>query len=214
MDAHKAADVLIVGRGGGSMEDLFAFNEPVVAQAIFDSAIPVISAVGHETDFTIADFVADLRAPTPSAAAELAVPAYEDCVAALAALDSRLRQSLGTGLTRRRDRLALLLHSAGFHAVDRRLADARFRLDAARQALSHGMDARLSAERERLGRLHAGLAALDPGAVLGRGYALVRHGGQVLASAREARAGMDLTVQLHDGSVAARVTGVELANQD
>ena len=214
MNEAGAADVLIVGRGGGSMEDLFAFNEPVVAQAIFDSAIPVISAVGHETDFTIADFVADLRAPTPSAAAELAVPAYEDCVAALAALDSRLRQSLGTGLTRRRDRLALLLHSAGFHAVDRRLADARFRLDAARQALSHGMDARLSAERERLGRLHAGLAALDPGAVLGRGYALVRHGGQVLTSAREARAGMDLTVQLHDGSVAARVTGVELANQD
>lgn len=210
MNRAGEADVLIVGRGGGSMEDLWAFNEPVVAQAIYDSRIPVISAVGHETDFTIADFVADLRAPTPSAAAELAVPAYADCKAALSSLHDRLQQSLQGGLSRRRDRLGLLLHSAGFHAAARRLADAQFRLDAARQTLAHRMDARLLAERERLGRLHGALAALDPDAVLGRGYAVVRDaGGSVLTSVVAAQPEMEISIRLHDGRLSALVTNVE-----
>lgn len=209
MNRQRAADVLIVGRGGGSIEDLFAFNEPAVAKAIYESELPVISAVGHETDFTIADFVADLRAPTPSAAAELAVPAYEECAAALASLGARLAASLGAGLTRRRDRLALLLHGAGFAAPQRRLADARFALDAARQSLERGAEQRLLAERHRLAQLGGKLAALDPDAVLGRGYAVVRTAeGAVLSSVDDARAGMEISVRLRDGSLSAAVNDI------
>lgn len=210
MNRDRAADVLIVGRGGGSLEDLWAFNEPVVAQAIFESEIPVISAVGHETDFTIADFVADLRAPTPSAAAELAVPSYADCAETLSTLYGRLARSLGAGLARRRDRLGLLRRSAGFHAVDRRLSDSRFRLETLRQSALHRTEQLLLAERERLKRLRGSLTALDPDAVLSRGYAVVRNAsGGVVASVADAAVRMELQVRLHDGSLSAVVTDIQ-----
>ncbi len=209
MNRQRVADVLIVGRGGGSIEDLWAFNEPVVAQAIYESELPIISAVGHETDFTIADFVADLRAPTPSAAAELAVPAYDDCAAALASLFSRLGMSLSAGLVRRRDRLDLLLHGAGFGMPARRLADARFSLDAARQRLQHCGEQRFSAARHQLAALRGKLASLDPDAVLGRGYAVVRAAdGGVLLSVDDIRPEMAISVRLRDGGLSAVVTDI------
>ena len=210
MNRARAADVLIVGRGGGSIEDLWAFNEPEVARAIWESEIPVISAVGHETDFTIADFVADLRAPTPSAAAELAVPSYADCAETLAVLDGRLRRSLDAGLRSRRDRLHLLQNSAGFHMAAQRVSDGRFELDALRERLCRGAERTLLAKRQRLERLHGALAALNPDAVLQRGYAMIcDEAGHVLSSVADVQLQEQIAVRLSDGRLTATVNNIE-----
>ena len=210
MNRARTADVLIVGRGGGSIEDLWAFNEPEVARAIWESEIPVISAVGHETDFTIADFVADLRAPTPSAAAELAVPSYADCAETLAVLDGRLRRSLDAGLRSRRDRLHLLQNSAGFHMAAQRVSDGRFELDALRERLCRGAERTLLAKRQRLERLHGALAALNPDAVLQRGYAMIcDEAGHVLSSVADVQLQEQIAVRLSDGRLTATVNNIE-----
>lgn len=210
MNRARTADVLIVGRGGGSIEDLWAFNEPEVARAIWESEIPVISAVGHETDFTIADFVADLRAPTPSAAAELAVPSYADCAETLAVLDGRLRRSLDAGLRSRRDRLHLLQNSAGFHMAAQRVSDGRFELDALRERLCRGAERTLLAKRQRLERLHGALAALNPDAVLQRGYAMIcDEAGHVLSSVADVQLQEQIAVRLSDGRMTATVNNIE-----
>ena len=210
MNRARAADVLIVGRGGGSIEDLWAFNEPEVARAIWESEIPVISAVGHETDFTIADFVADLRAPTPSAAAELAVPSYADCAETLAVLDGRLRRSLDAGLRSRRDRLHLLQNSAGFHMATQRVSDGRFELDALSERLCRGAERTLLAKRQRLERLHGALAALNPDAVLQRGYAMIcDEAGHVLSSVADVQLQEQIAVRLSDGRLTATVNNIE-----
>lgn len=210
MNRARTADVLIVGRGGGSIEDLWAFNEPEVARAIWESEIPVISAVGHETDFTIADFVADLRAPTPSAAAELAVPSYADCAETLAVLDGRLRRSLDAGLRSRRDRLHLLQNSAGFHMAAQRVSDGRFELDALRERLCRGAERTLLAKRQRLEHLHGALAALNPDAVLQRGYAMIcDEAGHVLSSVAGVQLQEQIAVRLSDGRLTATVNNIE-----
>ena len=210
MNRARTADVLIVGRGGGSIEDLWAFNEPEVARAIWESEIPVISAVGHETDFTIADFVADLRAPTPSAAAELAVPSYADCAETLAVLDGRLRRSRDAGLRSRRDRLHLLQNSAGFHMAAQRVSDGRFELDALRERLCRGAERTLLAKRQRLERLHGALAALNPDAVLQRGYAMIcDEAGHVLSSVADVQLQEQIAVRLSDGRLTATVNNIE-----
>lgn len=210
MNRAGMADVLIVGRGGGSIEDLWAFNEPAVAMAIWESELPVISAVGHETDFTIADFVADLRAPTPSAAAELAVPSYVDCEETLAVLGGRLRRSLDAGLRSRRDRLHLLQNSAGFHMAAQRVSDGRFGLDALSERLCRGAERTLLEQRQRLNRLHGALAALNPDAVLQRGYAMIcDESGRVLSSVSDVRHQEQIAVRLSDGRLTATVNNIE-----
>lgn len=210
MNRAGMADVLIVGRGGGSIEDLWAFNEPAVAMAIWESELPVISAVGHETDFTIADFVADLRAPTPSAAAELAVPSYVDCEETLAVLGGRLRRSLDAGLRSRRDRLHLLQNSAGFHMAAQRVSDGRFGLDALGERLCRGAERTLLEQRQRLDRLHGALAALNPDAVLQRGYAMIcDESGRVLSSVSDVRPQEQIAVRLSDGRLTATVNNIE-----
>jgi len=214
MDKHAAADVLIVGRGGGSIEDLWAFNEPVVAKAIYDCSIPIISAVGHETDFTIADFVADLRAPTPSAAAELAVPSHADAVESLGALHERLSRSLETGIARRRDRLDLLLRSAGFHAVGKRLSDGRFYLDALSERMERAVDKKTELAQRKLERFDAAFRALDPDAVLQRGYAVVSDAsGMVISDVSEVRIGDAVNLRLKNGSITADVKSIEKEEQ-
>lgn len=210
MNRAGMADVLIVGRGGGSIEDLWAFNEPAVAMAIWESELPVISAVGHETDFTIADFVADLRAPTPSAAAELAVPSYADCEETLAVLGGRLRRSLDAGLRSRRDRLHLLQNSAGFHMAAQRVSDDRIGLDALSERLCRGVERTLLDQRQRLERLHGALAALNPDAVLQRGYAMIcDESGRVLSSVFDVRPQEQIAVRLSDGRLTATVNNIE-----
>ena len=143
VDKHQLADVIITGRGGGSLEDLWAFNEEIVARAIYDSKIPVISAVGHEPDVTIADFVADLRAATPSNAAELAVPDQNELYAHLQQLDIRMRQSMMRGLSERRAELKRLAESRVLSGPEAYLQDRRMLLDYQQRRLTAGLSASL-----------------------------------------------------------------------
>ena len=178
-------DVVIVGRGGGGIEDLWAFNEEPIARAIAACPVPVISAVGHETDVTIADLVADLRAPTPSAAAERAVPDGLALVAGLRVTESRLRQALLRGVARRRDRLAQLA-----------------------EGLEDCTRERIARSRERVARLSHTLEALSPLGILARGYAVARtEAGRVVRRADELPAGTRFWLRLADGSVGARSEG-------
>ncbi|GGA22460.1 exodeoxyribonuclease 7 large subunit [Paenibacillus physcomitrellae] len=165
------ADVLIVGRGGGSLEELWAFNEEIVARAIYDSAIPIISAVGHETDFTIADFVADLRAATPTAAAELAVPHIADLKELLRQLQRSLRQGLQHKASRERERLARLQRSPALTQPRRQVLQHVQRLDMLKHRLSRTVDSRVKLTAGRYGRLHETLLRFHPQAQLNQASA-------------------------------------------
>jgi exodeoxyribonuclease VII large subunit len=154
-------EVIIVGRGGGSLEDLWAFNEEVVARAIFNSRVPILSAVGHEVDFTLADFVADLRAPTPSAAAELVVRNKVELIQSLESLGGRLGNASRAALEARRERLLSLIHRLG--DPRRRLSDQRLRLDDLFSRLSHSIQQGLSRPNERLRLKADSLILLHPG---------------------------------------------------
>ena len=226
---HRAADVLILARGGGSLEDLWAFNEEVVARAIAASKIPVITGIGHETDFTIADFVADLRAPTPSAAAELVIKSKEELKERLRALEAKLAHHLRYQVLHARQRLTELLAARGWRQLDTLLREQIQRADELatrlRQSLRDGIsesrqrwalatarlvsfDLRGALERERL-RLRAltgQLNQLSPMKVLDRGYAIVfDEQGRVVKSAAAVRLGDPIQVQLARGRLHAEV---------
>ena len=173
MNERNAADVLIVGRGGGSMEDLWAFNEPVVAEAIVNSRIPVISAVGHETDFTLADFAADLRAPTPSAAAELCVPEMDACYEGVHMLQERMYRALNARVEKIRSAVRLFASAKAFRLLENRLLSERQTLDRQRERAQRGAMDQILAARTQLMQMKAKLMALDPNAVLERGYAII-----------------------------------------
>ena len=203
---HQAADLIITGRGGGSMEDLWAFNEECVARAIYRSQIPVISAVGHEPDVTIADFVADLRAATPSTGAELAVPDQNELYAWLDGLAKRLEKGTGSLLARRRKDLERLGRSRMLTDPGAYFRDRRLLLDYQGQRLGHGAGQILSRARERLARDSAALDAMSPLKVLGRGYSIARNeNGTLIASVKDAAPGERLELRLSDGSLACRV---------
>jgi exodeoxyribonuclease VII large subunit len=206
MNEENAADVLIVGRGGGSMEDLWAFNEPIVAEAIVNSRIPVISAVGHETDFTIADFAADLRAPTPSAAAELAVPEMDACYEALRALSERMLRSLNTSVGKMRANVRLFASANAFLLLERRVSDTRQTLDLTRERAARGVHERVDSARVTLGQARAKLAALDPYAVLARGYAIVSDGeNRPINGVKDMKPGERVNIRMRDGSAEAEI---------
>ena len=203
---HQAADLIITGRGGGSMEDLWAFNEECVARAIYRSQIPVISAVGHEPDVTIADFVADRRAATPSNGAELAVPDQNELYAWLDGLAKRLEKGTGSLLARRRKDLERLGRSRMLTDPGAYFRDRRLLLDYQGQRLGHGAGQILSRARERLARDSAALDARSPLKVLGRGYSIARNeNGTLIASVKDAAPGERLELRLSDGSLACRV---------
>jgi exodeoxyribonuclease VII large subunit len=162
MNDMAEADVLIVGRGGGSLEELWAFNEEIVARAIYQSNIPVISAVGHETDFTIADFVADLRAATPTAAAELAVPSSAELKGQLVQRQRQLNQGLQQRLKRSRDRLVSLQRSPVLVHPRRYMLQHAERLDMLSQRLQSNLKSQLSLVRQRQKSLHQGLIRYNP----------------------------------------------------
>ena len=222
-------DVIIVGRGGGSLEDLWAFNEEVVARAIAASKVPVVSAVGHEVDFTIADFVADLRAPTPSAAAELVVREKHAVVDTLAQLRARLERSaarplrdlerrvdeLTAGLRRamrgevRRASHRVVLATRALRASDpvARVINDRHRLEGLESRLIASVTRRCDRARLRLRTAAGRLDSLSPLAVLGRGYSLTRApSGEFVRSTRQVNVGDEVRVLLHEGSLDARVT--------
>lgn len=201
---HGKADVLIVGRGGGSQEDLAAFNEEIVARAIAASPIPVVSAVGHEVDFSIADLVADVRAATPSHAAELVVPDRETLRQLVADRRARMVKLLQRDLQRRR----LALDRLKPRDPRRRITDARQRCDELETRLAEA-GRRYVERRKRLLESRADrLQALSPLAVLGRGYALALKDGRAVRSAEELAAGDSLEIRLHQGAATTRVEAV------
>ena len=203
---NRVADVIITGRGGGSMEDLWAFNEEVVARAIYRSQIPVISAVGHEPDVTIADFVADLRAATPSNAAELAVPDQNEIYGALLGDGGRLRGAISFRLDRYRQALDRLATSRPMREPASYWKDKRLLLDYQSRQLCHGFERCLAGRREELARLSAALDAMSPLRVLARGYAVARgEGGQVVSSVEQVRTGERLELTLSDGTLDCQV---------
>ena len=205
---HQAADLIITGRGGGSMEDLWAFNEEEVARAIYRSDIPVISAVGHEPDVTIADYVADLRAATPSNAAELAVPDKSEVAVELAHRGQRMAALLEGKLDRGRRDLARMEACRALRDPMAALQDRRMLLDYQGRRLAHGLTGAMAGKRERFARLAASLDALSPLKVLGRGYSLARTGaGEILSSVDQVENEDMFTLRLSDGTLDCRVEG-------
>jgi exodeoxyribonuclease VII large subunit len=194
-------DVIILARGGGSLEDLWAFNDERVARAVAASPIPVVCGVGHETDFTIADFAADLRAPTPSAAAEMATPDRAELGHRLRRLQARLAAGVEEALAHRQHTLA-----GEFRALRRASPQAwierrRQRLDDLARTAQTGVDHKLALRHERLNSLELRLAALNPAATLARGYAIVRRldNGRVVKHIAQVSPGDQLSVQVSDG---------------
>jgi exodeoxyribonuclease VII large subunit len=211
-DGRKAdlVDVLIVGRGGGSTEDLWAFNQEEVARAIRKSTIPVISAVGHESDFTIADFVADLRAPTPSAAAELVAAREDEICSALDHLGRQLTRLMRYRVVDLRSRVQEQALSQAFDEVKSQLRDARRRFDAAATACNGAMETTLQEARERFGLAAASLVALSPLAVLQRGYAIAQDAsGKPIRDAASVNVGDEVSVRLSKGKLNTRVETIE-----
>ncbi|MCI0580350.1 MAG: exodeoxyribonuclease VII large subunit [Chloroflexi bacterium] len=206
LDGRDDIDVIIVARGGGAIEDLWAFNDENVARAICATRHPVISGVGHETDFTIADFVADVRAPTPSAAAELAVPDMAEIALHVQKLRARLVGSMQAMIGQRRAQAQALSRALGHLSPRTSLNSNRQRLDSLVGRLDQAMQWRLERNRSRLAVAQAGLAAVGPLATLSRGYAIVRRAdGQVVRSVGDVAAGEALHVQVSDGEFGVRV---------
>jgi exodeoxyribonuclease VII large subunit len=207
MNAWGGVDLLIVGRGGGSLEDLWAFNEERVVRAIVASRIPVVSAVGHEVDVTLADLAADVRAPTPSAAAELAVPLRAQVAERLAAGARALSRALVRSVDARRERLARLSRSYGLRAPAHRVREAIQTLDDARRRIAAAARAPLERRAAALAASAARLQALSPLAVLERGYAVVRRepGGAVVRDAAGLAPGDRIAVRFARGGCRAEV---------
>jgi exodeoxyribonuclease VII large subunit len=203
-------DVLIVGRGGGSTEDLWAFNQEEVARAIRKSAIPVISAVGHETDFTIADFAADHRAATPSAAAEIVAAREDQICSALDHLGRQLVRLTRFQIVHLRTRVQEQALSHAFAEVKSRLNNARTRFDTASSACDAAIDLKLQEGRERLALAAASLDALSPLGVLQRGYAIAQDAaGKPLRDASSVKEGDAVTVRLAKGKLGTRIERIE-----
>jgi exodeoxyribonuclease VII large subunit len=208
LDERDDVDTIIIARGGGSIEDLWAFNDERVARAVFAAHHPIISGVGHETDFTITDFVADLRAPTPSAAAELVTPDLSNVRPYLEKMRHTLAVVLGDAIAQRREivtaraRLLWLLSP-------RRLVDAdRQQIDVLTDRLGRAFFRLLERRANRLAVARASLTAVSPLATLARGFAIVRDAdGRLIASTTQVAPGVAITIQLSDGSIGARVEG-------
>ena len=205
MNAYGKVDVLIVGRGGGSLEDLWAFNEEVVARAIFASRIPVISAVGHEIDFSIADFVADLRAPTPSAAAELVIRDRLELLEVIRNYCYTMYGTLREEIASRRERVQSLVASYSFNRPKDLVRESAQRVDELERNLTTRFSHHLQLIHQRHRTLQHRLEALSPRAVLRRGYALVRKRGVLVVSARRLTPGDEASIQFHDGEVLTKV---------
>ena len=205
MNRFGNVDVVIVGRGGGSLEDLWAFNEEIVARAIYDSKVPIVSAVGHETDFTIADFVADLRAPTPSAAAEMVVPDRLEVLEVIRNYEYTMRQSLLQRVAASRERIGSLVSSYAFNRPKDMLREYVQRIDELQRAMalsvSHAAQYRVNAVESLTKRL----GALSPAGVLKRGYAIVRKQGVPVTRAVQLAHNDEASIEFQDGTIKTKV---------
>ncbi len=205
-DRHRLADVIITGRGGGSLEDLWAFNDERVARAIYEAETPVISAVGHEPDVAISDFVADRRASTPSNAAEIAVPDMEELLRTLEGTQQRLTQGMQRSIGYRTQQLDALAKKRVLTDPTAYLEDRRQDIDHLTHRLCAGMRAVTDGEGRRFGALAASLDALSPLKVLGRGYALAQTtDGTVLRSAGQVEPGETVHLRLAEGGLVCQV---------
>ena len=202
-------DVIIIGRGGGSIEDLWAFNDERLAREIAASAIPVISAVGHETDFTICDFVADLSAPTPSAAAELVFPDREALKADLSAKLAKIAALTKADVAAKRQRLTMLASSRAMRSPAAVLAEKQMRVDELSVRMHLAADKLLQAKQQRLAAGAGKLQALSPLAVLSRGYAVTyQENGELATSVTQLEPEQSITVRYADGAIKAQVQSV------
>jgi exodeoxyribonuclease VII large subunit len=205
MNRYGGVDIIILARGGGSLEDLWAFNEEMVARAIYRSRIPVISAVGHEIDYSISDFVADVRAPTPSAAAEMAVRDRAEILDILRNLCYTMRNNLDELARRRRERVSSLLASYSFNRPKSLIRESAQAVDELERSLNLKVNHLLELASQDNRQLYQRLEALNPKGVLKRGYALVHKGGKTVTTAKELHRGDKTTIQFHDGDVPATV---------
>ncbi len=205
MNINKLADVLILARGGGSLEDLWPFNEEIVAHSIYNSEIPIISAVGHETDFTIADFVADLRAPTPSAAAELAVEDSYELKRKINTYQDRLRNSLIKKLEIMKLRYEKSISSVIFKDPLRRINDNYLKIDTYVKKLENIIKIKEEKEKTKYTKLVAKLDALSPLKTLYRGYSITQKDGKIIKSKKEITKGDIIDVKFVDGEKQATV---------
>ena len=198
-------DVIILGRGGGSAEDLWAFNDEYLARAVASCSVPVISAVGHESDFTICDFVADRRAPTPSAAAEIAVPDMGEIIRGLSGLKSGLQTSMQKLIAQERRVLNQLTQSRVFSRPEQTLDNFRMRLDEKDADLNRAFGETLKQKGQNVALFAGKLQALNPLSILSRGYATVSRDGASVTSAKQINENDTLDIRMADGSVRATV---------
>ena len=199
MNENNLADVIILARGGGSLEDLWPFNEEIVARSIYDSKIPVISAVGHETDFSISDFVADLRAPTPSAAAELAVPDIYELNKKIINYQDRLRMALLKKVELMKLSFEKVMSSAVFREPLRKVNDNYLSLDNLLKRLEAGIKIKSEKEKNKYIELVAKLDALSPLKTLSRGYSITEKEGKIIKSKDELIKGDKIDLRFIDG---------------
>jgi len=205
MNEKKLADVIILARGGGSLEDLWPFNEEIVAKAIYNSELPVISAVGHETDFTIADFVADLRAPTPSAAAELAVPNIADVELKLNTYQNRFRQALRKKTELMRLRYEKCMNSRVFKDPLQKVNENYMLIDRFVKNMQNSIVTKYKDKKLEAIKLYSKLDALSPLKTLARGYSITEKEGKIVHKVSELKQGDRLTLRFEDGKVDAEV---------
>ena len=205
MNKNQLADVLILARGGGSLEDLWPFNEEVVANSIYQSKIPIISAVGHETDFSISDFVADLRAPTPSAAAELAVPDIYEVKQKINTYQNRLKMALTRKLEIMKLRYDKCMSSSVFKEPTRRINENYIKIDTYVKQLENLINKIKEKNKNRYIELVSKLDTLSPLKTLLRGYSIIEKDGKVIKSVSELEVEDDISIRLHDGKKKAKI---------
>ena len=205
MNKNKLADVLILARGGGSLEDLWPFNEEIVAHAIYESELPIISAVGHETDFSISDFVADLRAPTPSAAAELAVPDIYEVKQKINTYQNRLRLTLIKKVEIMKLRYEKCMSSRVFKEPLRNINDNYLKIDAYIKRLENSIKTKQKEEKTKYIELISKLDTLSPLKTLTRGYSLVEENDKIIKSAKDVKTGDKINIRFVDGTKQAEI---------
>lgn len=205
MNRNKLADVLILARGGGSIEDLWPFNEEIVAHSIYNSEIPIISAVGHETDFTIADFVADLRAPTPSAAAELAVPDIYEIHQKILNYQSRLRMSLIKKVQIMKLQYEKCVSSHVFKEPTRKINDNYLKIDSFIKKMENNIKIKHEKEKSKYIELISKLDTLSPLKTLSRGYVLVEKDGKIIKSQNDLKSNEIINIKFSDGDKKAQI---------
>lgn len=205
MNERNLADIIIVARGGGSLEDLWPFNEEIVARAIYNSELPVISAVGHETDFSISDFVADLRAPTPSAAAELAVPDIDELKIKLNSYNNRYKVALKKQLEYKRLKYEKCMTRRVFKEPLQRINESYLHVDTQAKNIENKFKLKIMQKRSEFQNVVEKIDALSPLKTLSRGYSIMEKNGKIVKSKKELNIGDEVNIKLYEGTTKAKI---------